>query len=123
MTDRATLLALEKRCEQAVGPDRKLDARIYIWITGGSAADADYAATDPDVTCNPPRYTASLDAAVTLVPDGHEWLRKNEICMTVYREPDDLKEWARHIDARAATPALALCAAALRARAEMGEKN
>jgi hypothetical protein len=114
MTDPATLLALAERCEQAAGPDRELDFTIDdFMLKHGPEADR----------IRNPRYvlpyTASLDAAVTLVPEGHEWLRKNEICMTVYRVPADLKEWARHIDARGATPALALCAAALRARAAM----
>jgi hypothetical protein len=62
-----------------------------------------------------PRYTASLDAAMTLVPEGHEWLRKCPDTMTVYRAPENDKAWAVHIDASGATPALALTAAALRA--------
>ena len=65
--------------------------------------------------------TTSLDAAVTLVPEGAEWWE-------VYVE----REWERGpakaevtpyrrttFKAFAATPALALCAAALRARAAM----
>jgi hypothetical protein len=128
MTDRTTLLALAARCEQAAGPDRELDQDIsrvllpaaaegiarsrYGWsyrVFGPFGWDDEWLETLP--------FTRSLDAAVTLVPEGHEWLRKNPQTMTVYREPDDLKEWAQHIDARAATSALALCAAALRARA------
>jgi len=111
MTDRTTLLALAERCEQAAGPDRELDARIYILITGGSADDADYAATDPDVTCNPPPYTASLDAAVTLVPEGCGWM--------VMSSAAKVGVWPSH----GATPALALCAAALRARASMAQPS
>ena len=110
MTDPTTLLALADRCEQAAGPDREMDFAI---AAGVGWPDS------PNLHQHARRYTESLDAAVMLVPEGHEWLRKNEICMTVYRVPDNLKEWARHIDARGATPALALCAAALRARAAM----
>jgi hypothetical protein len=135
MTDPTTLLALAERCEQAVGPDRELDQDIsrvllpaeaegitrsrYGWSyrVFGPSGWGDFKWLE-----NLP-FSASLDAAVTLVPEGHEWLRKNEICMTVYRAPTDPKEWARHIDARGATPALALCAAALRARAALGEKE
>ena len=124
MTDRAALLMdLAERCEQASGPDRELDARIYILTTGGSAADADYAATDPDVTCKPLRYTASLDAALTLVPEGWAWAvyggAREEIVATAYCVPNGGRlpwpDWVT--DICAATPALALCAAALRALA------
>jgi hypothetical protein len=106
MTDPATLLALAERCEQAARPDYELDLAIWtslVFLPGFRPSRTD--------------YTASLEAAITLVPVGCEWLRKQEQCMTVYRVPADPKEWARHIDARGATPALALCSAALRARA------
>ncbi len=122
MTNPATLLALAERCEQAAGPDRELDARIECAVQGitfrkllGTSA---YRTSRGDIgLMNAKRYTAWIDAAVTLVPEGCEWLRKTGQCMTVYRVPADPKEWARHIDARGATLALALCAAALRARA------
>jgi hypothetical protein len=52
-----------------------------------------------------PFYTASLDAAVTLVPDGCGWM--------VMKNVAKVGRWPK----RGATPALALCAAALRARA------
>ena len=108
MTDPTTLLALAERCEQAAKPDRELDFAI--------AAGVDWP-DSPHSHQHARRYTASLDAAVTLVPEGHEWLRKNPESMTVYRVPDDLKEWAQHIYGRGNTTSLALCAAALRARA------
>jgi hypothetical protein len=112
-------LALAERCEQAAGPDRELDCHIHALIEGRNIRPERWSETVRLHDHAVPRYTASLDAAVTLVPEGHEWLRKNEICMTVYRAPTDPKEWARHIDARGATPTLALCAAALRARSAM----
>jgi hypothetical protein len=109
MSDNITLLALAERCEQAAGPDAGLDLAIWTTLldTPGFQPPSPWR-TD---------YTASIDAAVTLVPEGHEWLRKNPESMTVYRVPGDLKEWAQHIYGRGATDALALCAAALRARA------
>jgi len=134
MSDRTTLLALAERCEQATGPDGMLDYKIAL-AAGYRFEMREYEKRkrwrdSKGVRCSglttdgaPPRFTASLDAAVTLVPEGHEWLRKNPQTMTVYREPDDLKEWAQHIDAGTATSALALCAAALRARAALGEKE
>ena len=128
MTDPTTLLALAERCEQAAGPDRELDARIECAVQGitfrkllGTCA---YRTSRGDIgLMNAKRYTAWIDAAVTLVPEGHEWLRKSPGGMTVYRVPDDLKEWAQHIDGRGANPALALCAAALRARAAMAQPS
>jgi hypothetical protein len=111
MIDPTTLLALAERCEQAAGPDAGLDLAIWTSLL-------DTPSFRPPLPWRTD-YTASLDAALTLVPEGCEWLRKTPQCMTVYRVPADLKEWARHIDARAATLALALCAAVLRARAAM----
>jgi hypothetical protein len=84
----------------------------WSFIVSGSGKGVEWLENQP--------YTASLDAAIALVPEGHEWLRKNPESMTVYRVPDDLKEWAQHIYGRGATLALALCAAALRARAAIG---
>lgn len=64
-----------------------------------------------------PAYTTSLDAAVTLVPEGKDWQAGkigNECAAGIY--PAAHHPFATH-KAKAATPALALCAAALRARA------
>lgn len=119
MTNQNTLQALAERCKQATGPDRELDARIYILISGGSAADADYAATDPDVTCNPPPYTASLDAAVTLLPDGWGWAvsTTGNLMPCAYGHSPDKAFWVE--DTYAVTVALAVCAFTFRARAAM----
>lgn len=129
-----TLIELAERVEAATGPDRELDKAIaehalgwqppvkngscgpnysgrgaYEWHDAAGEANGFYV----------PSYTASLDAAMSLVPEGwwvtlttdggaraslhnHEWL------MAAHgRNP------ARGM---AATPALALTAAALRAR-------
>ena len=65
-------------------------------------------------------YTASLDAAMTLVPDGWSWSLGEQRGVGTFRgwlndhnTPDGLA--VRHVDAEAATPALALTAACLRA--------
>jgi hypothetical protein len=129
MTDRATLLALAERCEQAAGPNNGLDAEIALaigytherrgteracwWRTpaGQQLAYVGY-------KNHPPFFTGSLDAAVTLVPEGwavelvqalsgspwHATLRGGSALVPI-------------IGATASKPALALCAAALRARA------
>jgi hypothetical protein len=116
MTDPTTLLALAERCEQAAGPDRELDAEIALaigytrekkgreriaWWRNPKGQQIGY-----DGWHNfPPSFTASLDAAVTLVPEGCGWMVMNNAAK-VGRWPS-----------RGATPALALCAAALRAKA------
>jgi hypothetical protein len=81
MTDRATLLALADRCEQAAGPDRELDAEIALACGVVTSRDGncfyghkyysvmvlDYDYDDTEYRAPElPSYTASLDAAVTL---------------------------------------------------------
>jgi hypothetical protein len=135
MTDPATLLALADRCEQATGPDWLFNAEIAFtqgynlvqlyperrqWWRRPDGRRVSYSAHGD----NPPPYTASLDAAVTLVPDGwgYEMRRgysgaRRALC----RMWDGSGIW---IDGTvAATPALALCAAALRARAAMAQPS
>lgn len=101
------LIELAERCEKAEGPDRELDLCImrYAENIGGAAENAKH-------------YTASIDAALTLVPEGLQfYLSRGDYATaaTVGRE----QEW----HATAATPALALCAAALRARAAQGSDH
>jgi hypothetical protein len=101
MTDHATFIALADRCEQAAGPDRELNAAIDDFMLKHGP--------ETDRIRNPRYvlpYTASLDAAVTLVPEGCGWM--------VMRSAAKVGRWP----SRGATAALALCAAALRARAQ-----
>jgi hypothetical protein len=63
---------------------------------------------------NPPEYAFSLDAAVTLVPEKWSWRVDGGRAARVSIFGD------RH-STKAKTPALALCAAALRARAAAAE--
>lgn len=146
LDERDALLTLAERCEKAEGPDRDIDGWIAVLIDPdrqvivdlepgrfprtpiygptrlimeqvGGKEGADYlvAAT----------YTASLDAAMTLVPEG--WLfsitrcpgQPAEAALVEFRERDG-KHWhgSGMVDTKrvkAATPELALCAAALRA--------
>lgn len=104
------LLELAERCEAATGPDRDLSIEI---------TDA----LDPsDRVRGYPDYTASVDAALSLVPEGYDALD-----LKFGPRGADEPKWraivwmpSRNVgwDADAATPALALCAAALRARSE-----
>ena len=115
----AELLA---RLESADGPDRELDAMIQHRITSGVGCGA---AQDA-----PPRYTASIDAALTLVPDGclsmvrtvwadaHAPTERPVGYASVdrYFKDDAGLFWKENFLALGETPALALAAAALKAR-------
>jgi hypothetical protein len=130
---------LAARCEAATGPDRFLDALIKqatspddrVLFHPGSVRDRKEAewgvlcdfpvetfSADPEgiamhIHAHP--YTASIDAAMMLVPEGYDWIigRTNE-GLTIHAEVGGRGgDYMRF----GSTPALALCAAALRARA------
>jgi hypothetical protein len=61
-------------------------------------------------------FTASIGAAMTVVPEGCDWLRKDFGEMSVVFPVDTDKGWARHVDGYHKHPAIALCIAALRAQ-------
>jgi hypothetical protein len=121
----SAILELAARVEALTGPDREVDADIMSLFTHSVSSD------DGDWWCGPhdaspirvPEFTASLDAAMTLVPE--KWklrqmqfaapcadCRKWQVQFYGGREGED------YFVSFAATPTLALCAASLRARAE-----
>lgn len=114
----ADLSELAARVEAATGPDRELDARITVALDGlgewGELRRSGYAIQD----FKAPPYTASLDAAMTLVPEGWFINRLNEDIgerrfeSTLYRRKPPLNGK----EGSGASFALALCAAALRSR-------
>lgn len=102
------------RIESADGPDRELDVAIHESI--GNVVDrgcpADWHSEDET-----PRYTASIDAALMLVPVCHYmhvYTPYGEVLQgyAVVRDRDG----GPLFTSAAATPALALAAAALKAR-------
>ena len=108
MTDRATLLALAERVEAATSGCRKLDAEICSRLFGRSIGVS--------------RYTFNIDAALSLVPTDWEWEMQGCEGTLLYSELDtqmvytaELGDPLLYIAATAATPALALTAASLRA--------
>lgn len=142
--DAAEIVRLAEMVEQATGPDRDLDAEIAVAVLGGhidwrqsvgtmesypvrqfaSSAHVAGHGCDPVLT-----YTASLDAAMTLVPNGvdasSERFRLEEYTTNgVLAEHVRASAWVPGAKrAFAATPALALTAAALRARAAQHDRE
>lgn len=118
--DRDTLLNLAARVEAAAGPDRALDAEIALAIGWHNSRVCELWTDErgrhwPQGPC---QWTASLDAAVALVPAGWTWCRYHNGDVEVGMPWDDRHQRGMNLQAKAATPALALTAAALRARAE-----
>jgi hypothetical protein len=145
-----SIASLIERLEKTTGPDRELDARIHAAINWARRADVTFKfypglrsyqvfcgeATGADEA--PCDYTASIDAAVTLVPNGFAW-KIGTCCVSDdawvvpdYNSPihgDRLRKelgepvygsiWDNGIDVDQRPPgrvAIALCIAALKAR-------
>lgn len=142
MPDRETLLALAERCEAATEYDGRLMAEIdcAVRFQHLRPAEPDDHPTVKDRTFDPSsiwtptgylmsrNYWRSVDDAMTLVPPQHAvdltiWAGKNrarilpivqDANLWLYRGADP------HYCSNASTPALALCAASLRAMAGEG---
>jgi hypothetical protein len=124
MSRKDELLALAERVEALTGPDRGVDAEVGRYF---AAQFLGYAPWEPQTGCA--KFTASLDAAMSLVPDGYWW----NVGHVMGPQPDTQNMfWAMcHFRGAqwpydrpiAATPALALTAAALRAIAETEEQQ
>jgi hypothetical protein len=131
----SALLELAGRCERAEGADRVLDGHIHATVFGWEMLWNEklelfqYWKDERWIGLGSiPAYTASLDAALTLVPEG--WAVERWQIWPGEPSSLDLLEtkrtgdqwvrcdgWLGKVEAVAATPALALAAAALRARA------
>lgn len=118
-------MTLIERLEAATGPDRELDAEIYCEARGLVFEDeCPVRSSGKRVIDFRPvsHYTASIDAALTLVPEGLSWTcGKNlhhgyfAVSLNTLNErgaPESVA-WAD-----ADYPAIALCIAALKARQE-----
>lgn len=112
---------LIERIEAASGPDRALDHEIYEYLGSPVVRMVSATTYGTDLVNWAPFYTASVDAALTLVPEGHFWalnMAGDESGFDAMCQADGPVTWTR-----AATPALALCAAALKSRAYLKETN
>jgi hypothetical protein len=125
------LLDLAARCEAATGPDIYLDADIRDALGLGHDYRADWRGWGYDergVGIEKPKafpYTASLEAAMSLVPEGVSFAVGRGIetelgdSATDYAWCGSKSEPHKGPYCWAATPAAALCAAALKAKASM----
>lgn len=138
MTTAAELRALADEVERLEGPSREMDQRIALasgWLRltpsecrnrGGGWVDGNERYTQNDgrtIRNAPPPYTASLDAAAGLMPEG--WLvevydRRGDVepSWLVIGIKDRINDETWKVG-KAATEALARSACALRARAAL----
>jgi hypothetical protein len=100
------LIALAERCEAATGPDRELDIAMLPLI--GLSLERVGGFYDSNNHAVPlPRFSASLDAAMTLAP---VWAQVSVLLDAINDCQADEDQWLRDL------PRF-VCAAALRARA------
>lgn len=119
-TNPTVLLKLAERCEQATGANRTLEQDIHDAIFGRDYTENAFQTDGSRIR----PFTASLDAAMTLVSEGWRVRTAIESQQGPWSfslaehdgERDKHGVWADQ-HGLAATPALALCAAALRSRA------
>lgn len=119
MTD---LLELAARAESATGPDRELDVAIHIAL---DVPNGNRAENVSKLGPFGPAYTASIDAAMSLVPEG-AWLELKGPRRYLHIPTSSPNFWSAYLASFnhegdrmrwGATPALAIVASALRARA------
>lgn len=142
----SALLDLAERCEKTEGPDRELDAAIYAHLNPPLPPAENDLEPPPGFGCDGFladqfwgfHYTASIDAALTLVPEGwqvaaieQDWRTRLWRAQLIPTPSPGLiaafdegrtvgwgtADSAESGLATVATPAFALCAAALRALA------
>lgn len=145
MTDKPALLELaEKVAQSPQRGSRKLDRAITTTVLGGHCwlesrlglngrTPGRLIWTKPNGKKAPvPRFTASLDAAMQLVPEGATWSAGNglfpdkasaRVLPDFRSHPTPAEVLQANPAILAATPALALTSAALRALAEQGGED
>ena len=104
------------RLEAAEGPSRELDAeiaQIHGWEEGHVANERCWYDPDGRMRAAPPAYTSSIDAALTLVPEGRLWTLGQYVNRSGFMAALDNQRGTK-----AATAPLALCIASLKARTQ-----
>jgi hypothetical protein len=107
-------MKLSDRVAELAGPCREIDAGIWLRAIEKPQPGEK---RDKDIIGRWPHYTASIDAAASLVPPNHTWSLTScgehdmpQACVTSM--DDRCEDFVAH----AVDPALALCAAGLKAR-------
>lgn len=125
---------LVARLEKATGPDRDIDELIaeavgYKVCSETQAYGRSWNSPSGYFIGAAPKFTDSLDAAVTLIPEGWAWSVHVGGCYATGRLLKPRAELAEAVETQfgpavgirsqieAATPAIAICIAALKARA------
>ena len=130
------------KLEHATEGSRELDACVWVAVNGKGQPMKEVGPPSykmPRFFCNPspdidwigydlleiaPKYTTSLDAAHSLVPEEWGWTINHDAIAAVYAPEiegdDDLADWG---GAPNGTPAIALCIAVLKARARRSLKE
>lgn len=121
----ATLPSLIERLEKAEGPDRELDEDIAKatgwWWDHVEALWIDETGNEIQDEC--PEFTASLDVAVGLVPEGWNWQLYGRDVLAQTNHPLGVGRpycilslpGTREAGGRGVTPAIAVCIASLKA--------
>lgn len=116
MTNRATLEALLARVLEGTGPDRELDGDLAEALQVGGSPwkhEGDGWISVHGFGCQAAMFTASLNAAITLVPFGATWVRRTPSTMALVFGGDDYRMAEVHIE-----PCRALVASCIRAMME-----
>lgn len=114
--------ALIEKLQAAPAPDRELDCRIHLACGGTVALWHGKMVPEDSAGVSVPDYTASIDAALALVPEGEKFRPRK----TLLAVSESGKRFAAVIDnwawgqckGEGPNYAIAMCIAALRAREE-----
>ncbi len=115
------------RLQALTGPDREVDALIYIRIGAKPPAEGAFYWTSPSGTiehyaASIPHFTGSIDAAMTLVPEGYDFILsgiEGDYSAEVGPESSVVAHTAQDI---IGGPAIALCIAAIKAEEAQHEQ-
>ena len=116
MTD---LTSLIERIEAATEGSRDLDHAIHyhtVVVKSGRFTEQSWVRKAASENWNTPRYSTSIDAALTLMPEGQDWSLFSDNGTAMAGCTPASEDGCDMTDTPGATPALALLAAILRAR-------
>lgn len=113
------------RLEKATGPDREIDLAIGHWLWRITNAGKPWECFDYGTDGPNRKFTNSIDAALTLVPEGHVVSIRSYSDGSWRASVRNLSDVAGQSMLGGEKPiaAIALCIAALKARLAMAEKG